>query len=118
MLYRALLRDLAQSPAWDDTATRAAGPQDRLVLTAPDTGASSEAWLDALVRQMYDLAADDARMRDLLSRPPSAQASYFNDLRKRYPRRRTFRLHSLPRRAVPEVYRVAVTEGLGLSLVD
>jgi len=118
MLYRALIRYLGHTAAWDDAAAVAAGPEDRLVLTAPGTEASGEAWLDALVRQMYDLSGDDARMRGLLGRPQEAQASYFNDLRKRYPRRRTFRLHTLTRRAVPAVYRVAVTEGLGVRLVE
>lgn len=117
MLYHALVAHLGLPPAWD-AAALAPGPDDALTLTAPAASPSETAWLDQLTRQMYDLPADDTRLRRLLTRPPGEHAVFFSDLRKNYPRRRAFRLHTLARRAVPEAYRTAVEEGLGVRLVE
>lgn len=118
MLYRALLRRLDLSPAWDEQTALDAGPEDDLVLHAPDPVLSETAWLDALAHQMYDLSADDARLRDLLKQPPEEHGAFFSALRKHYPRRRTFRLHTLARRAVPDAYQAVVERGLRVPLMD
>ncbi len=118
MLYRALAAHLGLPPAWDAEAAFAPGPDDRLALDPPDPSLSETAWLDALVRQMYDLAADDARLRRLLTLPSGERAAFFNDLRKHYPRRRAFARHTLPRRAVPPACRAAVEYGLRVRLVE
>ncbi len=112
MLYEALLQHLNFAPTWDDTAALAPTAQDHLTLTPPDATLSETAWLHALVCQMYDLATDDAHLRDYLNHSPEEQGGFFSGLRKRYPRRRTFRLHTLDRHAVPEAYHAAVARGL------
>ncbi len=117
MLYHALTRHLGLPPAWDDAAALAPAPDDALTLTPPDATRSETAWLDALTRRMYDLPADDMRLRRLLTRPRDEHAAFFIDLRKHYPRRRTFRLHTLACHAVPEAYRAAVEEGLRVRLL-
>ncbi len=118
MLYHALIRQLDLQSTWDDTAALAPGPDDHLALTPPEAALPETAWLDALARRLYDLPADDARLRGLLDRPSEEHAAFFSGLRKQYPRRRAFRLHTLARRAVPEAYRAAVEEGLRVQLVD
>ncbi len=117
MLYDALVGHLGASPEWEAASAFAPGPGDRPTLTPPAPGLSETDWLDALVRQMYDLGADDARLRRLPDLPPEEHAAYFSTLRKTYPRRRSFTRHLLPRRAVPVAYRVAVEYGLGVQLV-
>ncbi len=47
----------------------------------------------ALIRQVYDIAADDARLRDLSLQARRGEAGFaqgFDDLRKHYPKRREF----------------------------
>ena len=117
MLYHALTRRLGLPPAWDDAAAFTPAPDDPLTLTPPDATLPETAWLDALTRQMIDLSAADMRLRRLPTRPPDEHAAFFSDLRKHYPRRRTFRLHTLARHAVPEACLAAVEEGLRVRLM-
>lgn len=47
----------------------------------------------ALIRQVYDIAADDAQLRELAARARRGETSFpqgFDELRKHYPRRREF----------------------------
>ena len=115
-LYAALVRFLDVPARWEAEAVLAPGPTDRLALTPPAATLDEPAWLNALVSQMFDLAADDARLRGLLERPPAEHAAYFSALRRQYPRRRAFGRHHLPRKAVPASLRVAVEAGLGVRL--
>ncbi len=117
MLYHALIRHLDLQPIWDADAALALDPDDHLALIPPDATLSETAWLDALARQMVDLPATDTHLRRLLTRPPDEHAAFFIDQRKHYPRRRTFRLHTLARHAVPEACLAAVEEGLRVRLV-
>ena len=54
----------------------------------------SESGLNALLRAavfgVYDIRADDARLRAMLALPPGEQPAYFDRLRKEYPVRREF----------------------------
>ncbi len=72
------------------------------------------AWLDALARRAYDVRADDARFRAALADAPD-RASAFADLRRSYPQRRELSRYSAVG-SVPDSFRAAVTDGLGLSL--
>jgi erythronate-4-phosphate dehydrogenase len=118
MLYHALVQHLDLRPAWDDTVALAPASDDHLALTAPGAALSETAWLDALAGQMYNLSADDARLRSLPDQPAEEHATFFSGLRKHYPRRRTFRLHTLARSAVPDACRRAVAQGLQVRLLD
>ena len=95
----------------------ALAPEDRRVLAAPDPHGAPEAALDALVRVLYPIRDDDARLRATIALPAAARAQSFAALRKTYPRRRRWGLYALPEASVPEPLRRAVRDGLGLRLV-
>ncbi len=101
--------------SWDAAAALAPRPEDKLVLTPPSPTLPEHQYLYALARQMYDVEADDARMRRLLALPPEAHAEYFRSLRRDYPRRRRWGLFTLPS-PVPQAYRRAVADGLGVQM--
>jgi erythronate-4-phosphate dehydrogenase len=73
-------------------------------------------WLHGVVKQMYDIVADDARMRVLLSMAPRQRAREFRELRRSYPVRRTFSQHVLSNRDLPAPWREQVTKGLQVSV--
>jgi erythronate-4-phosphate dehydrogenase len=91
-----------------------------VTLTAPDTTSPKNGlrWLHNVVRQMYDIAADDRRMRSLLTVSPSERVVKFERLRSDYPDRRDFRHFRLDRTGVPEKWRVAVEGGLCVTLYE
>lgn len=70
--------------------------------------------LDVLVKQVYDVRADDARFR---AASESAQNAWFSDLRKGYPARREMRSARVIGE-IPEGFREAVEEGLGVGMVE
>ncbi|WP_456426381.1 4-phosphoerythronate dehydrogenase [Rhodocaloribacter sp.] len=117
MLYRALRKHFGLPDVWEAEEAFAAGPGDRLRLTPPEDALSETEWLDAVVRQMYDLEADDRRFRRILSLSPDERGAYFTRLRKTYPRRRAFARHTMPEEHVPPAFREALTDGLGVRLV-
>lgn len=116
MLHDAFCRHFGRTPAWDPEAVLAPSREDRLDLAPPPADLGETAWLGALVRQMYDVEADDARMRDLAVLAEAERAARFAKLRKHYPRRRAFERYRLPEQAVPAACREAVAEGLGVRL--
>ena len=117
MLHRALADWLGVTPRWDAEAELTPGPGELAPLRLPDPALPETAWLDALVRHAYDVRADDARMRRLLTLPPEERGAYFHRLRKTYPRRRDFRWYAVAD-AVPEAYAGAVRRGLRFRLPD
>lgn len=116
MLYRALMQHLGRPEQWDCEAVLA--PEKALDLAPPDPALPETEGLNWLVRQMYDVGADDRRMRGLLDRPAGERGAYFTELRRTYPRRRTFERYALPAPLVPEAYRPAVREGLQVDLTS
>ena len=46
--------------------------------------------LHQAVKQVYDITADDARMRKIIDEPADGRGKYFTALRKNYPQRREF----------------------------
>jgi len=75
--------------------------------------AQRAAWLDALVRQAYDVRADDARFRAALHGTDD-RASAFSALRKTYPVRREWATYTV-RGAIPDLLREAVHNGLAMG---
>lgn len=114
MLYRALMQHLGRPEQWDYEAVLTS--RQALDLAPPDPTLPETDGLNWLVRQMYDVGADDHRMRDLLDRSADERGSYFSELRRTYPRRRTFGRHVLPASLVPEDYLPAVREGLQVNV--
>ncbi len=111
MLHDALAAWLGVPPGWTaETVLAEALPPVR----TPDPNLAETAWLDALVRQAYDIRADDARMRDLLALPVAERAAAFHRLRKTYPRRRAWGRHRAT--GVPDAYHTAVAEGVGFAV--
>lgn len=112
MLARALADHLGRphDPSWDALLA----PDALAPLTLPEADLDETAWLDALVRQAYDLRADDARMRPLARLDAPARAEAFQALRRDYPRRRSFAWHRLAA-SEPADRREAVRLGLGLG---
>ncbi len=67
-------------------------PLEDNILVAPD-GLTPWELAKLLIKQVYDIAADDARLRDLARRARAGEADFakgFDEQRKHYPRRREF----------------------------
>lgn len=87
-IYEAACGFHGMAPTWDPTP----------LLPAPDVpevrvdGAarSVQAELAKTVSRVYDILADDKRMRALLTMPSAERGPYFDRLRKEYPQRREF----------------------------
>lgn len=73
--------------------------------------APESSWLDALVKRLYDISADDRRMRALLQVPQNQIANTFRELRRTYPPRRAFNLHRIITE-IPQTHLRAVRDGL------
>ncbi|MEO0556576.1 MAG: 4-phosphoerythronate dehydrogenase [Bacteroidota bacterium] len=101
---------------WDASPTLASsGP---LLAEAPPAAGDladpvqQAAWLDGLVRQAYDVRADDARFRAAMH--TEDRASAFTALRKTYPVRREW-ARTTVRGSIPEPLRDAVRIGLAFG---
>lgn len=116
MLYQALVQSMGFPAEWDYESALAATGEDKPALVAPGRDQDGPDWLNALVRQMYDIVDDDARMRSMPTHPAEARAPFFNELRKHYPRRRTFPRFNLARQEVPAHLLQAVEEGLDVNV--
>lgn len=116
MLAEALARWREEPLGWSSAAALTA-EASAMQLTPPDAAAET-AWLHGLVRQMFDLAGDDARLRATLAAPAGERGAAFARLRKHYPMRRTFRCYRLAASAVPEAFKAAVAHGLQVQLVS
>ncbi len=117
MLYRALEAYLGREGGWNVDAVMAPAPGDRLTLRWPVEAPDQEARAAALVRQMYDIAADDAAFREALTLPAEAQAAFFLRMRRDYPRRRTFSMFTLAAPPLDPVEAETLREGLALAPV-
>jgi erythronate-4-phosphate dehydrogenase len=89
MVYREACAFLGRKPDWspDDLLPEPVVPH----ISVDAAGRTDEAALWEIVRQVYNIESDDARMRDLAD-PSSdtARAAHFDGLRKDYPMRREF----------------------------
>lgn len=119
MLAEALARHLRLPLRADDSELLKPQPDDRIDLIPPDPRSSETQWLAELLRQMYDIAADDVRFRIVMqSGTPAQRAKHFLELRRTYPRRRSFGMHRVERAFIPASLQKAVAVGLGVQLVE
>jgi erythronate-4-phosphate dehydrogenase len=88
MVYREACRFLDEPPDW--TPDTLLPPPDVPELMA-DSNLPLEAALWELVHSVYDIEADDARMRDVPDGGETERRAHFDGLRKAYPIRREFR---------------------------
>lgn len=90
MVYREACAFLGREPNWspDDLLPEPVVPH----ISVDAAGRADEAVLWEIVRQVYDIESDDARLRDLADpSSDSARVAHFDGLRKKYPMRREFR---------------------------
>lgn len=89
MVYQAVCRFLGIEPTWtpEDLLPPPLVPEIRL----DSAGLSEEAALWRIVQPVYDIEADDRRLRAGAAEDPQARGENFEQLRKNYPIRREFR---------------------------
>ncbi len=106
MLYRAVTDYFGIQPTWDFERVL---QQDLPPPISIDVEPGST-WLDRLIRRLYDIRADDARMRMLLNMPRDQVAGKFRRLRRNYPPRRAFDRHRVT--GIPSFLLRTVRDGL------
>ena len=116
MLYDALTEHLGVPAIWNAEAALRPDDGKPLVATPSDPALPATDALHHIVRSMYDLAADDARLRQIVDHPLAERGAYFSRLRKEYPRRREFSRFMMPCSAVFGAYHRAVADGLGVQM--
>jgi erythronate-4-phosphate dehydrogenase len=85
-VYEALCASLNLAPGWDPSPLLPVPDCPQLTVNPDDPGALSGA-----VRAVYEIMAEDARMREMLAlATPEERSACFDRLRKEYPRRREF----------------------------
>ncbi len=104
MLYHAVIEHFGLQPSWDHQQSL------QKDLPSPLSIPPQSNWLSVVARHLYDLESDDARMRNILCVLEDQMASRFRDLRRNYPPRRSFHLHTL--KEVPREHLRAVRDGL------
>jgi len=87
MIYQALCAFFGIRPAWNAAEAMPAPPYPVLELKA---GRQGEDVIREAVLTVYDIEADDARMRKIVNLPEDERGKYFDYLRKTYPVRREF----------------------------
>jgi len=87
MVYRAVCAFAGQPVAWIAEGNMPPPPVPCIRMDAQ--GLADEAALNDIVRQVYDIMADDARMRTRAD--DAKKGDHFDHLRKNYPMRREFR---------------------------
>ncbi len=113
MVYREACRFLGVAPAWTPDALLPPPlvPEVRI----EDPGRPEEAVLDDVVRRVYDIEADDRRLRGIAGEELRRRAEAFERQRQEYPVRREFRFTRvvLPSRCPPLEQKLS---GLGFAV--
>lgn len=92
MVYREACRWLGVAPTWTPDAAWPPPPVPAIALDAAACGdGSDEAVLWELARRVYDIEADDRRLREAAAEDAAARGAAFERQRKDYPLRREFR---------------------------
>lgn len=114
MLLDALAEHLGEPPPSSEGLV----DRSRIDVGAPDPILNETEYLHHLVMRMYDLAADDRRMRH--GWPASAEdaAARFTQLRRTYPHRRSFRAYRYRAWQIPPSHHRAASDGLRVELVE
>lgn len=89
MVYEQLCRFLGAEPAWSPDPLLPPPPVPRVEVR--DAHRPEQAVLWDVVRRVYDIEADDRRMRESCVADAAARAAAFDRMRKQYPMRREFR---------------------------
>lgn len=112
LVYREACRFLGVVPTWTPDAILPPPLVPRLTAT-PDSAPEAALW--KLVHAVYDIEADDARMRAVPAGGAAERGAYFDAQRKSYPIRREFRFTEVDAtRTLPALQRSI--DGLGFRL--
>jgi erythronate-4-phosphate dehydrogenase len=87
MIYQAACRFLGIPANWDP---RTLMPAPAVPMISLEPSAKIQDTLRKVVKTIYDIEADDARLREMLTMPGEAHPKHFDRLRKNYPVRREF----------------------------
>ncbi len=101
LVYEAACRFLGQEPAWAPPLLP--GGHEAPVISLEDAPPAVEATVKIAVDGVYDIVADDRRMRGMLAFEKNEHGAYFDSLRKSYPTRLEFlqaRLTDVPDAAI------------------
>ena len=109
MLYSAVTKHFGIQPSWNFEQILQRDLPDPISLNSEE----ESNWLYTLAQHLYDIEADDSRMRESLSVHQNRIADAFRQLRRNYPPRRTFHRHRIVE--IPSPYRRAVCDGLCVS---
>ena len=104
MLYQAVIEYFGLQPSWNYQQVLQQNKPTPLLIPPQSN------WLSVLAQHLYDLESDHSRMQNLLTLPEEQVASWFRHLRRSYPPRRSFHLHTLME--VPAQHLQAVRDGL------
>jgi erythronate-4-phosphate dehydrogenase len=115
MIYAAACEALGAEMPWDPAGLLP--PPEVPLIEIDATGRADEDILAEIVGQVYDIRADDAALRKLLTLPHAEQGNWFTRLRKEYPRRREFR-HTVVRLANATAGLRGKIAGLGFATTE
>ncbi|MCE9614520.1 MAG: 4-phosphoerythronate dehydrogenase [Lentisphaerae bacterium] len=113
MVYREACRVLGVAPGWSPAALLPPPPVPLIELDA--AGRPAEAVLHDLCQRVYDIGADDHRMRPTALADKTLRAMAFDHLRKHYPDRREFPHTRVVLHGAGEALRASV-RGLGFAV--
>jgi erythronate-4-phosphate dehydrogenase len=88
MIYHAVCRYLGVEPVWQPRTIMPA-PATPLITLNP-SNADEQKLVRQAVAKLYDIEADDGRLREVANEPMANRGKYFDQLRKHYPIRREF----------------------------
>lgn len=89
MVYREACRFLGVPASWSHEPLMPPALVSRIEVNA--SGRADQVILREIVRQVYDIEADDRRFRSIMLEDEKARSGLFDRLRKEYPMRREFR---------------------------
>ncbi|MCX6899112.1 MAG: 4-phosphoerythronate dehydrogenase [Verrucomicrobia bacterium] len=105
------------NPATEWRATNLMPPSPHASLTVDATGRSDEDALREAALTVYDIKADDRRLRAIADLPANERGAYFDRLRKEYPQRREFQNSTITLRGGSVTVRQKLA-GIGFKLKD
>ena len=113
MVYQAACKAVGVAADWDARPWLPPSPHAQLTLDA--TGRDDEDVLLEAALTVYDIEADDRRLRAIAGLPAGERGAYFDRLRKEYPQRREFQNSTITLRGGSAVIRRKLA-GVGFNL--
>lgn len=92
-IYHAACEFLGVAPQWQIESALPVIAESTIRLE--ENFETTETKLDRLIKRVYDITADDRRLRALLNLPAAERGRYFDELRKKYPVRREFQNYTV-----------------------